>query len=697
MGQVILLNDKSYVATAIRRYTVDPRGLQQRTTGEHQRSDNGKITSAIYDNWDKTGIGWRKNRRRTGRGVGGMWKSTSETRFAESAYNGLMEAAQTHAGPADHVRRYVNFNGSLFGVFEEEYASGAINTAVTRKFNGGTDTWDDSDTGLNPTFGADTIGSGTGTNKTVSHTAQTVNGNRLVVATVAQYDAGGGGLGTVTAATYQSVAMTLLGTVTAGSTKLSIYYLVDPPTTGTFSVTISASDEMLVHVGDYYNVDQLKPFRYSATNSSSGAQSLSVAQQVHDDDLVIGAFNHRPSTGSQGAMTQGTGQTETSEFSNGSSSHEVATSYERSGTTSTTFDHSYTTDANSGPCCAIGGVLSAPNGVITVAQANITGIRIFDACTHKGRLWIIGSAGEASEQTYGIWSSGDGAAFVSHSGSNWPTGNLLTTTVTRRNNYNDDMARLLDDGDTLWAFVRNNPDNEIECYTTTNQAVTWTNEFDIPSADGPKGAAVWYDRKGTQFALLAAAEGVYSLDDTNNIFIKEIPLDGQASNGRVMTVGDDGNLYLPLGDDDVLQAKLGSQGGGADTTLHFERIGPMAAHDGLPAEWRGTVNYISSGNSVGGLASRWLWVAYGGSGASKTATIMCYDYAISEQVGYPVWHCFHDAQENSVTGMGQNVVLTQLGLSAHSDGTPRLHVAAEGTATSLMFGFTEPLRSRRNG
>ena len=692
MGQVITLNGKSYVAKSIRRYTVDPRGLQQRMTGEHQRSDNGKITSAIYDNWNEMGIGWRKNRRRTGRGVGGMWKSTSETRFAESAYNGLMETEQTHAAPLDHLVRYINFNGDLWGIFEKDYSTATIGIVTTGKYAASTP-------GYALTAGSAEIpqlngstagGQNSGTSQTVSHTVQSTYGNRIVIARIVS-----GNTGTPAApsgVTQAGNAMTKLVESVGASIISSIWYRV-APSTGSQDVVATWAESQdrgsVMYVGDYYFVDQSTPFGANAGAHNSSAQTISTGvATITKGGLALIAGGHEDHLNNMSVLADSgtpTEENETATTNIRSVFGRLREDYDRADQT-----YGVSTPGSASSIAVTYGVLRPPSGVIVHSSSLTEGVRAFDACLHKGICIVIGSAAGGNEQRVMAWKSTDMTTWTEIDGANWPTGNLLTTTVTRRNNYNDDFARLLDDGNKLWAFVRDDANNEIECLTSVDSGANWVAEFQIPSTDGPKGAAIWFDRAGTQFPLLATAEGIYSLDAANNVFVKEIALDGQAGNGRFMTVGDDGNLYIPLSDDDVLQARFSGQGSTGDPTLHLERIGPMAAHDGLPAVWRGDAHYVTSGNSVGGLATRWLWTAYGGSGAGKTGTIMCYDYAASAKQEFPVWHCFHDAQENSVSGMGQNVVITQLGLSAEDDGTPRLHATAEAAAASLMFEFAEP-------
>jgi len=228
---LITLNSKKYVTVdgTSEENLVNPISDPVRFTGSTRRRDNTEVESTVYNDWANKGVFWNHQRQDDGRGVGGLFKSTAETRFDESIYQQILEEAQTHSGVADHLVRYMNFKGDFFGIFEEEYAAGAINTAVTRKFNAGTDTWDDTASANDPTFASDSTGAATGGSITVSHTAQSTYGYRIAVATLSQYDASGGGLGTVSAATYGGTAMTLLTTVTGGTAvKLSIYYLIDP-------------------------------------------------------------------------------------------------------------------------------------------------------------------------------------------------------------------------------------------------------------------------------------------------------------------------------------------------------------------------------------------------------------------------------------------------------------------------------------
>lgn len=698
MALTVKIGTKYYRGKIKRRYTVDPRGQQTRTTGEYRVSDNGKITAGIFDGtWADMGLFWNKNRRRTGRGVGGVWKSTSETRFHHSIYNGLMEHEQVQPTIASHVKRYVNFNSDLYGLFEQDYSNSVSTAVFTAKFGATSDDW----TGGTIGFNASSKGSESGTASTLTfaHTVQSTTGNRVLLVYVWAEDDAGGPSGV----TYAGKAMTVAGAVaTDGSVhSLSLWQLANPAT-GANNVIISGtkvggtSDTSAI-AADFYNVHQTTPLRnYAGDTVASGkSNSEDVTNNSGDNGMVVGGI---VVYSNDNTLSGGAGQTDFT-LNQSPSGRTLGGGYE-TGEADKSTAHSY-----SWTNTAVGLVVTAelvPTNMVSTVPATSVGIRAFDMVAHKGRIFAISTGGidGATELAYMIRSSTNGTTWLdadNAGGAIFPsTVTNLTTTITRRNNFDDDGARLLDDGDTLWAFIYDYVNGQIECYTsvnaTTQGSETWVLEFSIPSADGPKGAVAWFDRTGTQFPLLATAEGLYACNKTTNVFTLEEPFDGQVTNGRWMVQGDDGNLYIPLADDDILQIAFASTQTNGDPTWSTNRIGPMAAHDGMPAEWRGRANYLMSGKSVGGIATQWLWVLFGGHAASTYATILCYDYAASKEQGFPVWHCFHDTQENAITGMGSgNVDMTMMALSAEDDAKVRLHVAAEGTAESIMFSFEEPL------
>lgn len=678
---VITLGTKNYVVKNIRRYTVDPRGQQTRTTGEYRVSDNGKVTAATFDgDWADMGIFWNKNRRRTGRGVGGIWKSQAETRFHHGIYNGLMETEQTQPSGPSHLKRYLNFNGDLWGLFEEDASASSGTRAGAGKFGATSDDW----TGyIAPVFESFSLGEGTSATLTVAHTVQSTRGDRIVIAIVTDNSSGG-----PSGVTYDGAAMTeVTGSPKAnGDISISFFYKLNPSTGSEVNCVASGmgTTQNGMTVFDLSGVDQSTPFGTIVSQAASSSNpTVDVTASV--GGLVIGGIYKKTDSS---FATETTGQTRMQRTVLDNAVSQTAYEIpEADGTT--TF--SYTWASSSAHIHAAVGV-NGSGILVASGQAASEGVRVFDATTHKGKAWAVTSGGSNGELTYMIFSTPDMATWSEEENpsGNWPTGNLLTTTITRRNNFDDDGARLLDDGNFLWAFLYDYPNGEIECYTTVDDGTNWVNEFNIRSADGPKGAVIWVDRSGAETPLLATAEGVYALDATNNIFTLEIPLDGQSGNGRWMIEGDDGALYIPLAQDDILRVSVESTASGAK--YKTERIGPMAAHDGMPAEWRGHANYIMSGKSAGGVASRWLWVLFGGHASGAYATVLCYDYDASAKQGHPVWHCFHDTDLNSITGMGSgNVDLTMAALSAEDDSRVRLHVSAEGSDESIMFHFEEPL------
>lgn len=660
---------------------VNPISEPIRFAGSTTRKDNYKLESSIYDDWANKGIFWRHMRREKDRGIGGIWKSTADTRFEESIYQQLLEEAQTNSWPNSHLIRYVNFKSALWGVFEPDYTSSVLSGATAASFDASSDTWTG---GLMPTISGTASGAGgAASTRTVSKTVQSTYGGRLAIVFVVHESASD-----PTGVTEAGNALTKHGSRSQGSDfNISIWYKINP-TTGTQDYVASGlSGESAVVVLDLFGCATASPLRAIAETASGGATSSSCAPASEAGDLVIGGLAH--TVGSADTTTSGAGQTELVDLYGGGDMG-ATVSHEPAHASDSTTTHTYSWSGSE----AMASLAFSVKGGGSIATTDLVaeGIRVFDACVHKGKIYVIGSRG-SDELKYMVWSSPDGSAWTEVGNSAFPTGDLLTTTITRRNNFDDDMARLYDDGNMLWAFVRDIANDEIEVLTSVDAGANWVAEFVVTSAYGPKGVVRWFDRAGTSRVLLGTAEGIHALDDTNNRYETVFATDGQAANCRFMVVGDDGQLYVPLAEDDILQISLGGKVAEGIFSWAVTRIGPMSAHDGVPAEWRGHANYLMSGNSVGGQPSQWLWVAFGGNAASTTATILCYDYERSRNMGHPVWHCVHDAQENSISGIAQNVDFTMLGLSGQNDATTRLHCSAEGTAGSLMFHLEEPLVS----
>jgi len=85
---LITLNSKKYVTVdgTSEENLVNPISDPVRFTGSTRRRDNTEVESTVYNDWANKGVFWNHQRQDDGRGVGGLFKSTAETRFDESIY-----------------------------------------------------------------------------------------------------------------------------------------------------------------------------------------------------------------------------------------------------------------------------------------------------------------------------------------------------------------------------------------------------------------------------------------------------------------------------------------------------------------------------------------------------------------------------------------------------------------------------------
>jgi hypothetical protein len=134
----ITIGTTDYVAKSITQYLAQPLAEAFRTTGTQRRADNLKVNKAIYG-WHR-GIGNLRIRREAGQGVDGLRDSDALTIHRSGIYPGLLHEAQTHADPAQVPKKFVNFKGDLFCLFEENYNGSAVNRIVCHKWN--PDVWD---------------------------------------------------------------------------------------------------------------------------------------------------------------------------------------------------------------------------------------------------------------------------------------------------------------------------------------------------------------------------------------------------------------------------------------------------------------------------------------------------------------------------------------------------------------------------
>jgi hypothetical protein len=138
----IALNSDDYALTGeIQQSYVAELSTAFRTVGTQRRQDNQKVNRYPHQGF-LLGVGYPRMDRETGDGVGGMRWSTAETRWRNISLAYLPES-QTHSlsFPVDHLKKYVSFKGDYWGIFEDDYASGAVTGIAAAKFGGSSDNW----------------------------------------------------------------------------------------------------------------------------------------------------------------------------------------------------------------------------------------------------------------------------------------------------------------------------------------------------------------------------------------------------------------------------------------------------------------------------------------------------------------------------------------------------------------------------
>ena len=332
-----------------------------------------------------------------------------------------------------------------------------------------------------------------------------------------------------------------------------------------------------------------------------------------------------------------------------------------------------------------GGVASSSSG-----SANAQGIRAFDMTTHKGSIFVIHSSGHgihtasADELIYGVSETSTMHTFADAANTGFPDSNssnrYIPTAITRRNNYNDDMARLLSFGTMLFAAIYLHPDStdgdsNIEVWSTVDAGTNWTKEATIPSGSGPKALVDWYDISRARVPVIVTAEGVYSIDTTANAATLMFALDGDPNNGRFSTVGTDGSLYVGLGSGSILRLTINPNG-----VLEIMNIGPPG--DGLVTARQGYPTFLLS------TPTEWLLVAYGGHDSGKYASIFMVDTSVilqDEETGkrYMPWHHMYQHATD-------DIIISTLGYSTEDDGIPRVHFTYIGSSSGDSAHIEEP-------
>jgi len=458
----IRLNDLSFeVANDVRARLVRVAGDSLRLQGAQRRIDNLKVNRLRYAPFFQ-GIGWARMDRETGRGVRGLLDSTAETRF-RAVELGILHESQTHASPLDHIQKYQRFGGTFYGTFESDFSSTNMSTGYLAAFDPSSDTWP---AVYMPTFNAASYDNScdgwpcdTASSFTVAHTVQSVESGRIVLAWVA---VSGTTAGDPTGVTYAGAAMTKLDTVTKTSsgpttyTNLSCWHKINPATGSNDCVATWGSAQTRVSLGveDYYDVNTGSPFLSAGEEQGTGT-STSVDVATTRGALVV-MSSHHAHLPSADDIAPGSGQTETfNADAGGAVGFGHAGSYERATGTSVTMSASW---GISSDFVSLVVPLQSGNGLVNLGNTTAEGVRIFDMAEHKGNLIVLGSKGSvtADEAEFEWFKTSNGTSFTVGAGTNWPTTSYLTTTITRRNNFDDDEAKLEDFGNTLMVALHDN-------------------------------------------------------------------------------------------------------------------------------------------------------------------------------------------------------------------------------------------------
>ena len=455
MEGIVKLNDKTYAATRIRQYPIDSQADAQVQTGEFLRSANKRLTSAVYSDWVDWGMFHRRMRRHQGLGGALIAKSTVETCFAEYVHQMLLEEAQTHASPKDFLREYISYKGSFYAAFEQKYATTAKIAGIAT-FNASTDTWD----GLYfPTIiseDEDQQQSQTTHAFDSDYSASTLP-NRLYLLGV--FNAHNTDTAISGTPTIDSQSTTLAVTSVIGGSpdvRVSWYYYVDTGTnvSGNITCSVTFSTAQSVSSMTIYEIAYCDPSdpigSTDAESTGSGSSKTStITPETVGGLLVTGIVAESAAID---AFTDDASSTGLSVMLTGLAGGELHTSYQRAVNTSS-HDIDYSWDNTTSSNMAIATVELRATGAINNAGGhngtNAEGLRIFSMIQHRGRLVVFGSKGNGAEEDYEWYYSTDGLSFTAGAGTGWPTANYLTTTVTRRNNWDDRHALGLDYGGAM--------------------------------------------------------------------------------------------------------------------------------------------------------------------------------------------------------------------------------------------------------
>ena len=578
-----------------------------------------------------------------------FWDSTCDTRWADAIYLPILpeDATQTNC---DVIRASADFKGETNALWEDKDTGLVVN----RQFTGASDTWENGGNAEgNVVATLAHFAAGTTTS------AYTNSATDLMVIIVFGQD-DDDAVPDIQSLAYNSVAFTkiLNNQDTEGSLRFSAqaWYLVNPAT-GNNNITWTFTDGGGANVDEptfvIYGIDGVDPADLSIASTSSDISAttgVSNTLTTEAGDIVIDGFIVTDDV----TNTVGAGQT-LGGLESMSNEFTAVSSYEYATTTSTAMTHTLS-EAESGPSIAIA-IKSSP----TVA---------LDLIQHKTNLVALFT----NRTSHIVSTSTDGITWTV---ATTPiTAGLLANSVTAHEDI--DAGLLATIGGELVGLVWDDDSGTITAFSSTNAGVTWADEsgFDIASANGPQGVAVYPDIDGENKLYLGTNEGIYLIDVAPSTWTYELimPLNNHNDNGRRMTVHQ-GALWFAQGVDNDTPAPIYRM----TVSGNARQIEPdygLSFGDGVPDNLLGSVKWMKSSGDF-------LFIAVGGGAGSRNGRILCWNSS--------GWH-------SAVKNPTANQQMQWCEVGSGDDGVPRLHYGFRTATTTSDVKFLEqPLVNPRAG
>ena len=259
----------------------------------------------------------------------------------------------------------------------------------------------------------------------------------------------------------------------------------------------------------------------------------------------------------------------------------------------------------------------------------------------------------------------------STNGSSWDAygtslGTLLSNDLTVNEDF--DGCQLETIGGELAIVLWHESNATITFFSSTDAASLSDEGVDIPSGNGPQGAAVMAGIDNEDKLYVGTREGLWEVDTAPGTWTTRLifPMTPHTDNCRGMTVhSGDGALWFAQGvDDDTppIVYRMFVRNG----ERQIERVpNDFSLGDGLPAEAAGPIRDMESANGM-------LYACSGGGKAGRNARVWCHN-----------GRGWHSLRRHGTANQQIDWVIA----SADNDGTPRLHYAVRTgtTAHDLVF------------